>query len=88
MGTVKTAISIDSELFDKINTLADEIKLSRSQIFTQAVKYFIDRKNNLELIRRINQAYSDTIDTIDEDETERLELSKQKYAEIIKEEWQ
>jgi len=88
MGTVKTAISIDSELFDKINTLADEIKLSRSQIFTQAVKYFIDRKDNLELIRRINQAYSDTIDTIDEDETELLELSKQKYAEIIKEEWQ
>lgn len=85
MGTVKTAISIDSELFDKINKLAGEIKLSRSQIFSQAVTYFIDRKNNLELIRRINQAYSDTID---EDETEHLELSKQKYAEIIKEEWQ
>ncbi len=85
MGTVKTAISIDSELFDKINTLADEIKLSRSQIFSQAVKYFIDRKNNLELVRRINQAYSDTIN---EDEMERLEHSKQKYAEIIEEEWQ
>lgn len=85
MGTVKTAISIDSELFDRINTLADEIKLSRSQIFSQAVTYFIDRKNNLELIRRINRAYSDIID---EDEVELLEHSKQKYAEIIKEEWQ
>jgi metal-responsive CopG/Arc/MetJ family transcriptional regulator len=72
-------------LFEKINKLSDEIKLSRSQIFSQAVKYFIDRKTNLELVRRINRAYSDIID---EGEVELLERSKQKYAEIIEEEWQ
>jgi len=85
MSTVKTAISIDRKLFEKINKLSDEIKLSRSQIFSQAVKYFIDRKTNLELVRRINRAYSDIID---EDEAELQERSKQKYAEIIEEEWQ
>lgn len=85
MGTIKTAISIDSNLFEKINKLSEEIKLSRSQIFSQAVKYFIERKNNLELVRRINRAYPDVID---EDEKELLESSKHKYAEIIEEEWQ
>jgi metal-responsive CopG/Arc/MetJ family transcriptional regulator len=85
MAVIKTAISIDKSLFDRISKLSDEIKLSRSQIFSQAVRYFIDRKNNLELVRKINQAYSDVLD---EDEIELLEKSKIKYKEILEEEWQ
>lgn len=85
MAVIKTAISIDESLFDKINRLSEEIKLSRSQIFSQAVKYFIERKNNLELVRKINRAYSDVLD---EDEMEQLAKSKRKYKEILKEEWQ
>jgi metal-responsive CopG/Arc/MetJ family transcriptional regulator len=56
MTVIKTAISIDKSLFEKINQLANEIKLSRSQIFSQAVRYFVDKRDNLELVRRINQA--------------------------------
>ena len=85
MAVVKTAISIDESLFDKISKLSNEIKLSRSQIFSQAVRYFIDRKNNLELVRKINQTYSDVLD---EDEIKLLEKSKIKYKEILEEEWQ
>ena len=85
MAVVKTAISIDESLFDKISKLSDEIKLSRSQIFSQAVRYFIDRKNNLELVRKINQTYSDVLD---EDEIKLLEKSKIKFKEILEEEWQ
>ena len=85
MPAIKTAISIDKVLFEKINKLSDEIKLSRSQIFSQAVRYFIDKKDNLELIRKINQAYSDVLD---ENEIELLEKSKGKYKEIVKEAWQ
>ena len=84
MPTIKTAISIEKNLFDKINRLADEIKLSRSQIFSQAASYFIERKNNLELVRRINRAYPDILD---ENEIELLEKSKRKHRKII-EEWQ
>ena len=77
--------SNDNGLYEKVSKLSDEINLSRSQIFSQAVRYFRERKNNLELVRRINRAYSDVVT---EDETELLEASKQKYAEIIEEEWQ
>jgi metal-responsive CopG/Arc/MetJ family transcriptional regulator len=85
MAVIKTAISIDESLFDKINRLSEEIKLSRSQIFSQAIRYFIERKNNLELVRKINRAYSDVLN---EDEIKHLEKSKRKYKEILKEEWQ
>ena len=85
MAAIKTAISIDKNLFDKINKLSDEIKLSRSQIFSQAVRYFVEKKNNLELVRKINQAYSDILD---QDEIKLLEKSKIKYKEILKEKWQ
>ncbi len=85
MAVIKTAISIDKSLFEKINKLADDIKLSRSQIFSQAVSYFVDRRDNLELVRKINRAYSDVLN---EDEAKLLEKSKGKYKEIIKEEWQ
>lgn len=80
MSTVKTIISIDSGLYEKVSKFSDEIKLSRSQICSQAVRCFIERKNSLELVRRINRAYSDVVT---EDETELLEASKQKYTEII-----
>lgn len=43
MATIKTAISIDKNLFDKINKLAEEIKLTGSQIFPQAVSYFVEK---------------------------------------------
>jgi metal-responsive CopG/Arc/MetJ family transcriptional regulator len=85
MATIKTAISIDKNLFDTVNELAAEIKLSRSQIFSQAVQYFIDKRDDLDLIRRINRAYSDVLDA---DETKLLEKSKKKYKEIVKEKWQ
>jgi metal-responsive CopG/Arc/MetJ family transcriptional regulator len=85
MAVIKTAISIDESLFEQIRKLSEEIKLSRYQIFSQAVKYFIDKKNNLELVRKINTAYSDILD---EEERDRLKKSKRKYKEILKEEWQ
>lgn len=85
MAVIKTAIAIDENLFEQIKKLSEEIKLSRNQIFCQAVKYFIDKKNSLELVKRINMAYPDILD---EEERERLKKSKKKYKEILKEEWQ
>jgi metal-responsive CopG/Arc/MetJ family transcriptional regulator len=85
MAVIKTAISIDENLFNKISKLSDEIRLSRSQIFSQAVRYFIDIKNNLELVRKINQAYSEVLEG---DEIALMEKSKIKFKEILEEEWQ
>ncbi len=80
MSTIKTSISIDKDLFDDVNKLAAELKLSRSQVFSQALRYFIEKNDDLELIKRINEAYSDVLD---ENETKLLEKSKKKYKDTF-----
>ena len=80
MSTVKTAISIEEGLYKKIKDLSTELKISKSQIFSQAVEYFIEKRSNLELLKKINEAYSHVIDDID---PEYLKGSKKIYSKII-----
>ena len=60
---MKTAISIPDELFNKVDELASELHLSRSQVFTDAVIEYLERQQNLKILEAINKVYS-------EDETE------------------
>jgi hypothetical protein len=59
MSTVKTAISIDKDIYDDVVHMTKELHISKSQFFSQAAQYMIDRKNNLNLLREINTAYGD-----------------------------
>lgn len=56
--TVKTAISIDAGTFHKVEQLSRKLHISRSQFFTQAARHMVDRSEDLELLRRINEAYA------------------------------
>lgn len=59
MPGVKTAISMDEELFDQVNRLAHELHVSRSRLFTLAVQDFLKNQENRALLARLNKAYSD-----------------------------
>ena len=59
MPNVKTAISIEKTIFEKIDILAKDLKISRSRLFSMAAKEFIERHKNLELLQSLNQAYED-----------------------------
>ncbi|MCB0155562.1 MAG: CopG family transcriptional regulator [Anaerolineae bacterium] len=59
MANVKTAISIDKSLFEQVNKLADKLEVSRSHLFVLAVEEFIQRYENEQLLRQLNQAYDD-----------------------------
>ena len=59
MANVKTAISIDKALFEQVNKLADKLDVSRSHLFVLAVEEYIQRYENEQLLRRLNQAYDD-----------------------------
>ena len=65
MPAIKTAISIDEDLYNKVKDLSSSLNISKSQIFSQAVEYFINKKNNLELLKKINESYSPELDEID-----------------------
>ena len=61
--SVKTAISIQKELFCEVNRLAEELEISRSRLFVLAVKDFIKKNENRKFISEINKAFSDYPDS-------------------------
>jgi metal-responsive CopG/Arc/MetJ family transcriptional regulator len=80
MSTIKTAISIDEDLFNEVKDLSTRLNIPKSQIFSQAVQYFIDKKNNLELLKKINETYREELSEID---TDYLKAAKKPYSQII-----
>lgn len=60
MPGVKTAISLNEELFLKVNQLAGELHISRSKVFTLAVQDYVKKQENQALLVRLNEAYEDS----------------------------
>jgi len=56
--TVKTAISLNREIFDQANALAAELHTSRSHVMALALEEFFRRRQNRRLLDRINRAYA------------------------------
>jgi len=83
MPNIKTAISIEKPVFDQVNDLAKNLKISRSRLFVIAAQEFIQRHTNLELLQAINEAYDDLpdVDTIMVDKMRPLHLK------MVKDQW-
>lgn len=62
MPTVKTAISLDQNLFKKVNDFAEDLHVSRSRLFVLAIEDFIKKKENQILLEKLNTVYSDSPD--------------------------
>lgn len=60
MPGVKTAISLDEDLFNQVNELANNMHVSRSKLFTLAVKDFLKKQESNKLLAQLNAAYSDS----------------------------
>ncbi len=59
MATVKTAISLRESLFQRVDALAEEMHVSRSRLFVVALEELLERRQNQQLLRKINAAYDD-----------------------------
>ncbi len=68
MGNIKTAISIQEDLFDKAEALARQLHISRSRLYAQALKDYIQKHQNAQLLEQINAAYDDQFDPEEERE--------------------
>ncbi len=58
--SVKTAISLQEDLFKEVNMLANELHVSRSKLFVMAVQDFIKKEESKNLLSQINNAFSDS----------------------------
>jgi len=84
MHAVKTAISIEKDLFDQAEKIARTMKISRSKLFVIALQDFIEHQKNKELLARINAAYADEPDATEQ--TLRKKARRQ-HRRIVEGDW-
>lgn len=84
MANIKTAVSIDKSLFEQAESIAREMKVSRSSLFALALQDFIRHHQNEELLRRINEAYEDVPDA---EEQERARKMRRKQRRVVEGQW-
>ncbi len=82
---MKTAISIPDDVFEEISQAAAEDNISRSKLFTDAVRRYLEYRKNQKLLSELNKAYSEDES---KEEIEVRKRSKKYYAnKIAREKW-
>ncbi len=66
MASIKTAVSLEESLFQKVEALAEEMGLPRSQLFALALEEFLNRHHNRKLLRELDEAYGEAPDAEEE----------------------
>jgi metal-responsive CopG/Arc/MetJ family transcriptional regulator len=84
MTNVKTAVSLQKSLFEQAEALADELKISRSRLFSLALEDFIRRSHNQQLLEKLNAAYEDIADA--KEQTLRRRMRRQ-HRRLVEGEW-
>lgn len=82
--TIKTAISINKSLFEQAESLAQELNVSRSELFGLAIESFVRNRQNQLLLEEINKAYSE-----EQEPSEKARLSKMRkhHRKVVRNEW-
>ena len=83
MAGVKTAISLEEDLFRQVNKLASDMHVSRSKLFTLAVQDYLKKQENRKLLAQLNAAYSDTPN---EEESKISNSMRNKQRSIVEQE--
>jgi metal-responsive CopG/Arc/MetJ family transcriptional regulator len=83
MPGVKTAISLEKNLFNQVNKLANDLHVSRSKLFTLAVKDYLKKQENKKLLAQLNAAYGDSPN---EEEQKISKAMRSKQRKIVERE--
>lgn len=80
MSTVKTAVSLDVDLFEAVSALAATLHISRSKLVALAVEEYVRLHRNIALLDQINEAYADNDDAEDEP---RVRSMRRRHAAVL-----
>ena len=78
---MKTAISIPDPIFKTAEQAAKALGISRSELYTKAIKEFLETYLHTDITRELNEIYADESSQLDR------ELSKIQSASIQEEDW-
>lgn len=84
MTTVKTAISLPASLFEQAETLASEMQISQSFLIEIALEEFIRRRENQQLLEKINAACEAPVS---EEEQVLLRKMSRSHRRMVEGEW-
>jgi hypothetical protein len=83
MSAIKTGVSIREDLAKKADILAEELEVSRSQLYAMALSEFIERHENRRLLERLNEAYGDEPSEEEEEFLERMRVYQGRLIERL-----
>jgi metal-responsive CopG/Arc/MetJ family transcriptional regulator len=84
MANIKTAISLQKALFEQVDSLAREKKVSRSRLFVLALEDYLRREQNRKLAEQLNAVYGSEPDPEEEDLRRKM---KRQFRKRVEGEW-
>lgn len=56
---MKTAISLPDSVFEQAESLAQQLGLSRSELYTKALQTYLNKYNREQILLKLNQIYGE-----------------------------
>ncbi|GBE00408.1 antitoxin MazE6 [bacterium BMS3Abin07] len=85
MPGVKTAISLEENLFKQVNKLANDLHVSRSKLFSLAIQDYLKKQEGKKILAQLNVAYSDSLNK--EEEVLARAMQKKQRKIVGQEAW-
>jgi metal-responsive CopG/Arc/MetJ family transcriptional regulator len=78
---LKTAISLPDQIFEEAEALAQQLGMSRSELYTKALKAYLRRYNRERILSKLNEVYSKESSELDP------VMAKMQFMSLPREDW-
>ncbi len=62
---MKTAISLPDSVFEQAEAIAEQLGMSRSELYTKALQIYLQRYNRDQILLKLNQVYASESSELD-----------------------
>lgn len=81
MSQIKTAISIHQSIYQQMEKLSRDLKISRSRVYEMAAREFLKLSRDQQVTDQLNQVYANDADPEDDELLARLKPYYRKVLE-------
>ena len=78
---MKTAISLPDSVFEEAEVLAQQLGLSRSELYAKALQVYLKRYNREQMLLKLNQVYSRESSELDP------VMARMQFMSLPREDW-
>lgn len=78
---MKTAISLPDSIFEEAENLAQQLGISRSELYTEALKTYLRRYNREQILSKLNEVYCQQPSNLDP------VMATMQYMSLSQENW-